>query len=357
MSAIEFGIEHYHTKDCFVSPEVIKYISNLYFIELLSQVNENRVTYQLAGQYCNFFNFRWKNEPILIKKFYDEEKNKLKTYLKFRIKDSVKYLIENFPSINNCDYALVPLDSATVSSITALLECKIPREKTRIELFFDECIKNLAFSEYNRNHNLLMKTNTEVDNHVEIADTLIRSIFNTFTADQINTDSKYHRDNYGVQRYALANNKTNITWEHINFILNILKKETGTEVFHTCYSYDITSDLSHKYARILSILYRLLIPVEIHPNSLDRLYEKYVLKNKHTIPIINKVRTYSGLLQIEDIIGKDIPSIYLDTLTDDALLFNTEQTTNPDNLIERYLVTRKLFECLTSSKETFEGIH
>ena len=323
-----FGdIKEKHNDRC-----IIDYINRLYLIELLKEVDVSHISDQLANQYGTVFQTAWKDSDRLIHKFTETHKFELMKFIVLKINKVVRKL-SDITLLTSSEYCPTPLTPAEVVSINNATEC---------------------FGNISHYDNLTSRMIHEQLSALDIPETILKGIFSNFTELHASVKDIQHSKELGPQRAAIISNTGHIYLEHYtDCCLRCLL--TDIEEFISPYpKFDSTIEINNaarniaNIAKIYSTIYRLAYPVYIQPDSLDRLYEKYILTSANYTAARNYASDWSGSHASEVICSK-LPILSHDyanpssRITGDGTMFPTENT-NPGSLVEKYLVTEYLVE-------------
>ena len=313
----------------------VDYIHRLLSLELLMKLDTNNTNIVQAWQYGQATDAVWKDNPVLVEKYAKKHVNDLHGFLLYRVGKEVQSLAEGLDDLASANYSLVPLDPNVYNSLLAnLTSADI---KAGAKKFFT----NRQFAVDNQYSGPFdFRILNDNDNGYKIADvgqlqTLVRLLhneFNMYTSPNDDLDTPRSRAHYGVRRREILDRKIYMCWKCLKDSFAELSRKMANN-----YNYRET-------VTYLDIFYHLAIPATMHPNTLDRMYEKYVKRHPGFMDAVQKARRYSGFYPI-DVICEEVarlpcPRVDLNPSGLPNKFLYTQVA--PDSLVERYLVTRYL---------------
>lgn len=326
---------------------IIRYINFLYGIELLRNSNIANVDQMLAWQYGQCYNTPWKDNDVLVYKFFTEHKTELYAYNIQKFTALTNKLLKEIENFKTEVYVKVALDPQTVNSLAAGLQ----------EVTTDNNLMRSFMSEAQVNPSLNATAQPRMIRHyrgafagIEVADRVLCGIFDEWTQNRplLNTHEAKHR--YGADRQDILDNRVYAcTCWMKKQLLEALNVTSHPHTFAQAFS--LYTSFFHLYASLFSILFRMVIPEGMHPNRLDRMYAKYIETHDKYHQYLCKARRASGLTA-EVVAGDTIPLINKAYLENTVVCGNDPEhharflytATYPDSLVEKYLMTEYLVE-------------
>jgi hypothetical protein len=90
------------------------------------------------------------------------------------------------------------------------------------------------------------------------------------------------------------------------------------------------------------VLYKLRVPYSIHPNRLDRLYEKYIMRDKRYAAGLDLARKYSAFNPV-DVLDDTYLQVNPEMIFEDGATHHLSNGNYfPNSLVEQYLVVKYL---------------
>ncbi len=307
----------------------LQYINKLYTIELLRYVNVNNVDIQVAWQYGQEFLTPWKDDKYLVKNFLEHNRYNLRKYIAYKAMAAVQKLLNGLEDFCTDLYVKVPMDAATRTSILSAMNNmnNVTQFKSRL---LDEYLMELrggVTSTVRYGHGNFSE--------FEICDRIMCALFNTYTEMYKDLDTCKAKHHYGVHRKELLDNRFYMCKKLLKEMSDIQFCEMKKDNFYHNFG---------AWACLFSMLYRLVIPTEMHPNRLERMYEKYILRIPQAELGLSFARNFSDMC-VEAVIGDKLPMLNKKFEFDTEL--NKEYSSYgiyPDSLVEHYLVTEKVLQ-------------
>lgn len=324
------------------------YLFALHSIELLRKINVTEVDNSLAWQYGHTFDTIWKDDKFSITEFCEKNKNLLSSFIYYKAINTVRYLFKMTESFTSDQYQMVPIDQQFIRSVINALENCI-NNNTNLR---DWCIANQMISSHMSNNPILKNSKTIPSQLADVAilDIRLRGYFNTYSEFNAEHNTEHFKEKYSTHRTEVVDNRFYICLNKINKIVE--------HIHQTCHnnSSSLMSISKSKFllsveqwSTILSTLFHLVIPTNMHPNNLDILYDKFVATLPEYTRILNKVRKYTHLPIETVLMSMTTPEICLPAcghlFTDDQHI-HYNQSLQPDELTERYLVLYELIKSL-----------
>ena len=321
-----------------------RYINFLYCIELLRNSNVENIGMQVAWQYGQVYSAPWKDNNHLVYNFLCTHKDELRAFViqKYnRLVDKLLAETKNFKSPIYLKVALTPHLLGTISS--ALQEVQT-----------DDNLMRSFISEATVNGHLNPSASARLIRHyrgaftgIELADRSLQGYFDMYPGSQY---EQQHQHEFGPNRVEIFDNRvyTCICWLKEQLVK---AAQSMRECQCFCKLFELYNEFFHLYASIFSTMFRLVIPYGMHPNRLDRMYEKYFICHPDYARYLAKARMWS-ILVAEDVAGDSLPLVNCDYLNDTILadldpkkmVKFSYTVTYPDSLIEKYLVTQFFME-------------
>lgn len=319
---------------------VVEYINKLYTIELLRNICDNDITYGLTWQYGKASNAVWKNDPQLIKSFQLTHREELNQFATNRIMNTCKDLIKYLPKLFTGVYSDVPLDPKELSSVYQGIENFIRQVGNRDAFTYERNISRGNYSD------------------LSLIERLVMNVFNNYTEKHQDLSIDPIKKRYGAKRNEVLNRSVYCNSSKIFKLLEKLVSDNFNVVgrmFNCCPKHMIDNkNALNLLVTAISIFFHMRIPNSIHPNSLDRLYDKYIKRDGYNVDGIQFARQYSGCNELEIItddcellnglqhIKDELNSSQVNIFTNEPIVDRTNTNDNGDNIIERYLVTKYL---------------
>ena len=331
---------------------IIEYINALYLIELLRYSETSRIDLQIAHQFAKASGAPWADSEDMLMKLYDEDKRNLYHFLNRKFANAVTKLLNGVEKTKSNLYTAVPLEPQLVNSIHAALE-----QHFGSNWKVDPTIENRALESWlvlypNFFDRFTTYTNIKEDftafTDLQVVDRLLLGVFDTFTSSQKDLNTEWMKDHYGPYRKDAKDGKV-----YVRCLCKWLSK--------TVERLKISSDATFRcpsWSTVLSIIYHLNTPMGLHPDRLERMYEKYIRRNHHFAPAIQYARQFSTATA-EDVIDNKLPELCPFCLPTNKVNSNFFITAvYPNSLVEEYLTTQWLLEkgldCISEAIESVD---
>lgn len=305
------------------------YLDKLYHIELLRYANIDNVDLQLAWQYGQEYMTPWKDNSVLVEEYFHKHRNELRWYINSRLLRIVGMLLSGLEKIQDTKtFTATPLEPEIANSIHSnLAGFARTSEMTNLLLRDFKCditsggsIVRLAkgnFSEF------------------EVLDRLLCGIFDKFPDLARELDDKKEKKLYGVHRHEILDNKV---YANIGGFLAAYASQKNSSFMNTGTLYTNFG----AWACLFSLLYRLRVPATMHPDRMDTMYDKYVMRHDQAAQVIEKMRPF-GTLTVEAVANDKLPPLNIGNLNESVLKQGYSVTaTYPGGLVEKHLVTKYL---------------
>lgn len=321
---------------------IIEYIFHRYEAEALRNLTDSQITYRLTWQYGKETDAVWKNSDELTRLYMQSHPTELTKYAVHRICNMIHCLFDYLPKLTTGAYSDVPMEPKELRSInsgmTNLLNF-IPNSVNKIkrDISFESKISGGDYFD------------------IKVIERVLSNIFNTYTDEHRDLDTDHAKHHFGVKRHEVLN--ANV---YCNFskLFDLLKKFVLTKLpnvlscLYNVKSINDNRNVLSILASVASVFMQLRIPLNMHPNKLDRLYEKYIKRLDPTIEAIQVARQYSGFNLLE-VVGAEPCILSGSQYVTDPLTRNNFYHEEPaelsskteikeDSLAERLLVTQIL---------------
>lgn len=325
---------------------VLDYIQSLFEIEMLQEINFKDVTLFSAIEFGIASGAPWKGDVEYSKQFKNNHKENL---VKYNICKTIKLLLSLFEKSRILDtevYHDVPMEPSLANSITRCLE------NINTKLNDRHVITKVGFTgdktygyDASYIHSRFAEKNPNLENSTDfydliIASRILDSIYNNFTGDHRDLDTDSCKKFFGQHRHETLDNKTYIARR------NVFSSLAG---IHRCVqehiripTVDTTLLVTTFWSSLFKVLFKLRLPYSIHPNRLDRLYEKYIMRDQRYAEGVSLARRYS-LCEPVDVLD----NTYLQVNPENV--FENDETHHlsignyfPGSLVEKYLVVKYL---------------
>jgi len=320
----------------------IEYIHYLYAVEVLRQLGESQITYRLTWQYGKEAKTIWNGSEELTRLFMQSHPEELTKYAMNRIAGLITHLYTFLPKLATGVYADVPLDPKELRSINSCL--------TNLLNFIPNSINKIK-----RDISFESKISGGDYFDIKVIERMLNNVFDTYTNKHRDLDTDRAKHKFGVKRHEVLNAAV-----YCNFskLFDLLKKfvtaklPTLLSCLYNVKSINDNRNVLSILASVASVFLHLRIPLNMHPNRLDRLYEKYLKTLPSTVEAIQLARQYTGCNLLEVVTDKCEILHGSQTITDplskndyyreepSGLLSKPE--VDDDNLLERFLTTEIL---------------
>lgn len=315
----------------------LEYINALYSIEMLRQADPRVVNEFTAWQFGQMSDAIWKNHPQSTHQFYMLHRHELERFNVHKIRCMMNKLAAGLDKFGSFLYATTAVEPELFNSITALLRSALGSKHG-----YEFGVHDASIAHSTQNFGGLK--NSDFDIH--LADRLLQNEFNMFTEDRVDLDTDSSKKRYGQNRHTLLDNKVMFDWNAI--------KKLCTDAISKGYTPGGRTDIIDKriapskntlfFASLFSVLYHLRVPTLIHPNTLDRMYDKYILTNDLASDGLQFARKYSGFQSMDVIACRLLPMNSKLTVQSWMPHNFVVGTCAPNSTVERYLVTQYILE-------------
>lgn len=304
---------------------ILEYINSLISIELLRNSDPMQVNYMTAYTFGQDSNAVWKDDVSSVKTFFETHRNELVEYNQMKIVCMMNKLNAGLVKLGTLVYTDTPLTPQEANTIYNGLEEIYPSD-----------------SKY-RTINPIKYMNTEnyeVIDHLdlELMTRTVMNVFNSYTGERRDLDTRTLKKAFGQHRHEIVERRTYVDFKKIS---EMIKKDIATVLDNPS---KITKSTAKFMADIFGLLYRLRVPVKIHPNRLERLYDKYVLTNDLATEAIEFANKFT-LLEPMDIISCHLLPLNEKFIFTD--IFPHERSIGSytyDNIVEQYLVSQYILQ-------------
>lgn len=309
----------------------LQYINALYCIELLRNSNVDNVDLQTTWQYGQHFMTPWKDQKELVKRYLHTHHHDLRRFVMHKLMHVVNKLIEGMELFKTELYTMTPLEPNVYNSILANMDNML--HVTEFEKrMFDEYRMDML------KPNSTMRTVHSNFMDFEVADRILCGVFDTYTTLTRDKDTDTAKHHFGVHRHEILDNKVYLC---IELLKKLYLRQIGElRIVDHPFAYSNFG----AWACIFSMFYRLVIPATMHPNRLDRMYDKYLMRHYDAERAIQYARPFSTL-SVEAVALNKLPNLNPEYIKDTVLEENySVGSTYPDGLVEKYLVSQFLVE-------------
>lgn len=305
------------------------YLDKLYHIELLRYANIDNADLQVAWQYGQEYLTPWKDNSVLVEEFFHKHKNELRWYINHRLLRVVRKLLSGIDFLIKPEmFTMLPVEPEIANSIHSGLD-GISNTAVFTQHFLDDYKCDVR-----ANHGTTRLATGNMAGF-EVLDRLLCGVHDKFPDLARELDDKKEKKLYGVHRHEILENKVYVCLEHL---LQLHKKQSSNSFMNTGTLFTNFG----VWACILSLIYRLRIPNTMHPNRMDTMYDKYVLRHPRAAQAIEKMRPF-GTLTAEAVADDKLPLLNCENLNESVLKQGYSVTaTYPGGLIEKYLTTKYL---------------
>ena len=311
-------------------PTHIKYIHALYCIEALRNIRIDNIDLQVAWQYGQMYNVAWKDHLPLVESYFHNYKHELRMFLMHKVFGVMSKLVQGSTLFASNLYTQTPLDPNTINTIVTNIT-QLAEEDNLLRSFLSEHLVEVQKTDNITKHYRAFMG-------LEVADRALCGVFDTFALKNKDQDSDHNKHHYGVARHEILDNKSYLCVEWLKKCLLEGKNQIWFNQDNSISYYDHFG----LWACVFSILYRLVIPLGMHPNRMDRMYDKYVMQHPRFQEAVQYARKYSAL-PLEAVIDTCLPKLNDELMQDTVLKQHfSVGVTYPDSLVERYLTTQYL---------------
>lgn len=315
---------------------VVSYVNALYSIEILRLIDVENADYQVAHQYGQKLNTPWKDNPQLVHNFLHEHRDELNAFMVNKAAGVVHKLMKGTELFNTEVYRPLPISPNEFNSILSGID-SIKKNKLMSELFLLE--ERYPYSSNSPEFQVKMNHASSNFGELHVIDKLLCGVFDNYATTQEDLNLRSLKNDYGVYRKESLDDKV--------YVCSCLREDLKNAAFSGG-----RMVVNFKFwATLLSIFYRSVVPQNVHPNRLERLYEKYILPQAAKTGSLAFGRKFSASTP-EAVLCHHLP--YLDCeYKEDTVLPHHYQGTAvaPNSLVEHYLVTQHLLEYLQPTAE------
>ena len=326
---------HEHMQHLLCDAEVTKYIRNLFAIELLRKADPWNVTLEGAWLYGTKFGCSWAipakkpgEIPGALESAKEIYRDKIIAYQYERLLHLVHKLNSGVEDLcSPTKYRAVALDQNLITSILSNLNAICERD-FRAELLHVDQMKR----QRNTTYKPRIRNSRTLFGEFENIDRMLVAVFDMWTEDRRDLDNEKAKAHYGVGRHDALDNKMYKCIGCLEHMYGEQLKIFGNQTDPAL------ADNFTMWASVFSMLYRLNVPRVIHPNSLNRLYEKYITRNEGFPIAISKCRCYSVLDPV-DVVSVSVEDL-CPMITDGNSITSGQlaRPLEPESLVEKYLV-------------------
>lgn len=303
-----------------------EYINSLFAIEILRNANPNDVTLMTAYTFGVDSNAIWKQDKKYVQDFMHAHKPELVEYNNAKIICMLNKLNDGLTKLkSDILYTNVPLGAEDLNAIINGIENIFTKKRGTI---------------FPVDASMVSTKNIKVvpDFDMQLMSNVLKNVFNSFTGERRDLDTRTLKKAFGQHRHEVIDGLTYVNFERVHDLLDkeISKVLNGKIELH---------EANVKFiADLFGVLYRLRVPANLHPNRLDRLYDKYILTNDKATNAIQYARKFS-LLEPMDVISCHLLPFDEAMIFDD--IFPHERSIASytyRSLVEQYLVTQYLIQ-------------
>lgn len=304
---------------------ILEYINHLYSIELLRNCNPRDITLMNAYTFGVDSNSVWKNDKTCVQNFLATHRDEIEDYNRARIICMLNKLNEGLPKLKSLVYTNVPLGAEDLNSIVNGMENLFSKKRGTI-FPVDTTTKSTK----------VYANVPEYD--MQLMNNVLKNVFNSFTGERRDLDTRTLKKAFGAHRHEVIDA---LTYVNFDYVYEKLSKEIGRFLNGEILLNEFTVKL---IADLFGVLYRLRIPANLHPNRLDRLYDKYILTNENAAEAIQYARKFSLLDPMDvascHLLQWDTSMIFNDILPHERSIASYSYR----DLTEQYLVTQYLVQ-------------
>ena len=316
---------------------VLDYIQSLYEIELIREANLVDVSLVSAIEFGIASGAPWKDRATYAADYKNSHKDNLVQYNCAKLCKLVKKLWDKAEILTTNNYHDLPMEPMLANSIVRCFEniCIRTREgyierPAPVPIYSKSMYKNYANS-----------TDTY---DITVAARLVDDIFNTFTGDRRDLDTNSSKRLFGQHRHETLDNKTYVDYSAIvktaNFAIDTILMDIKLNLCNSPKSKMLKWQT--QVADYAKVLYKLRVPYSIHPNRLDRLYEKYIMRDKRYAAGLDLARKYSAF-NPTDVLDDTYLQVDPEMIFEDGATHHLSNGNYfPNSLVEQYLVVKYL---------------
>lgn len=321
-----------------------KYINLLYCIELLRNSNVANVSMQVAWRYGQYYNTPWKDTPQLVYKFLNENQNQLRAFTIQCLNRLVTKILAETNNFKSEIYTKVPFTPQIIDSISSGLQEVQTDDNLMRSIVSAATVNNQLTGDVTARY---IRPYHGAYTGIEVVDRTLQGYFDQYPGSQYHLQ---HQHQWGPNRIEIFDNRvyTCTCW----LKEQLLKATDVIDNFpHFGKIFTVYDSFFHLFASILSIMFRTVIPVGMHPNRLSRMFEKYFASDCNYNKYLSTARKWS-VLTVEEVADWHLPMINCDYIGDtilagldpDKMVKFSYHATYPENLIEHYLITEMYVE-------------
>lgn len=324
-----------HRKMCDVA---IEYINRLYLIEALGQVNTSNIDLITAHQFAEESDAVWKDDEELVRQYLEQHRPELMAYVYRRCLAVVKYLVDGIDDLDSDFYMPVPMSHNALRSVMAALDNDHEWTRMDITLLDSDILKDKLDETYPQGNRVVRVPPSNFMRY-EMADRVLRSVFDTAVTTQPDLQRNHFKQKYGAQRLWILDNRVSLCRRMLERCYELQSIAVGKCAAEGYFGHRY--DNFGMWATLLGIFYRSATPVCMHPNRLERYYEQLLAHTTTASKAIADARPYCWW-SIENVLGVDqLPSC---PTWDDGRMIRTKYNafSGEDSLTERFLVVSHL---------------
>ena len=268
---------------------IIEYIFHRYEAEVLRNLTDSQVTYRLVWQYGKETDAVWKDSEELTRLYMQSHPTELTKYAVHRICNLISCLFEYLPKLTTGAFSDVPMDPKELKSINSCM--------TNLLNFIPNSVNKIK-----RDISFESKISGGDYFDIKVVERILSNIFNTYTDKHRDLDTDRAKHKYGVKRHEVLNASVYCNFSKLFDLLKHFIEAKLPNVLSCLYNVKSINDNRNVLsilASVASVFMQLRIPLNIHPNKLDRLYDKYIKRLYDTTEAIQIARQYSGFNLLE----------------------------------------------------------
>ena len=327
--------------------QILEYINQLYLIEILRHCEVTHLDLQIAWQMGKLNDEPWIDSPQLVKTVMGTKTKDMYYFLNSKFAKAVGKLLKGLEGHNDEHYLKTPLTQALIDSIMSgfdqlMVEIKQTNNLGNIPNWFEYDFSIGSGNEFEWGVPIRHDYSEYTD--LQVVERLLIGWFDTYTDTYDDLDYAKARRKYGAARKEILDNRVYLCYKCLLDKYKDIKETvlgegqarrmSGGDFYIKCSA----------WACLLSILYRLSIPCDMHPARLDRMYDHYILTNPKAVKALQYGRKYGGCTA-EQVIYDSLIPLECTYLPENLRLSGYSLSgTYPNSIIERYLVTQYLLE-------------
>lgn len=303
----------------------LEYINHLYSIELLRNCNPRNVTLMNAYTFGVDSNSVWKNDKTCVQNFLAAHRDEIEDYNKARIICMLNKLNDGLPKLKSLVYTNVPLGAEDLNSIINGMENLFSKKRGTI-FPVDTTTKSTKIYANVPDYDMQLMSN------------VLKNVFNSFTGERRDLDTRTLKKAFDQHRHEVIDA---LTYVNFDYVYDKMSKEISRFLNGDILINEFSTKL---IADLFGILYRLRIPVNLHPNRLERLYDKYILTNENAAEAIQYARRFS-LLDPMDVVSCHLLPFNEKMIFDDIFPHDRSIASySYRGLVEQYLISQYLIQ-------------